>query len=84
MTSFVHVQVTQINHKTPDVQKKEAMTLTSTRNGTEYIQDISFKLQRNINPTKLILQSKFVCLSMVVDIFGLGSGARLAEFSHEE
>ena len=62
------------------------MTLTSTRNGTEYIQDISFKLRRNtgINATKLILQSKFVCLSMVLDIFGLGTGARLAEFSHEE
>ena len=59
------------------------MTLTSTRNGTEYIQDISFKLRRNINATKLILQSKFVCLSMVVDIFGLGTGVRLAEFSHE-
>ena len=66
------------------MQKKEAMTLTSTRNGTEYIQDISFKLRRNINATKLILQSKFVCLSMVVDIFGLGTGARLTEFSHEE
>ena len=65
------------------MQKKEAMTLTSTRNGTEYIQDISFKFRRNINTTKLTLQSKFVCLSMVVDIFELGTGARLAEFSHE-